>query len=434
MMSSTPGVASPAAAARPRSRIPDVVVDGVLVVIVGVATPLAMVTALEPNSRQPDALAYGLGLLIAALLFGRRRWPVGVLLASTALLIVYYQLDYPGFFPGIPLAAAIYSAAATGHLRWALAVTALFAGGPLVYRTVIDPEPLLRVLNDVVRDATLLGAFIALGEAARSRRAYSHEVMTRLQRAEAERERVAQELKVAHLVQQQFLPDELPDLIGWRVAAFYRPAREVGGDFYDLTLLPEGKVGIAIGDVTDKGAPAALVMATTQALLRSEAQRVESPAEVLGHVNDVLVPNTPSKMFVTCLYLVLEPESGRVRFANAGHNLPYLDEGDAISELRATGMPLGLFPSSPYEESQAILPPGSRLLLYSDGVTEAHNGAREMFGNPRLEKVIENCARSENITDLILAELEHFVGDRWEQEDDITLVALERVAGNPQGA
>jgi serine phosphatase RsbU (regulator of sigma subunit) len=433
-MASSPVESSPSAATRARSRLPPIVVDGVLVVIVGVATPLAMATALEPNSREPDAFAYGLGVLIAALLFWRRRSPVGVLLASTALLTLYYQLDYPGFFPGIPLAAAIYSAAATGHLRWALAVTAFFAGGPLIFRTLVDPEPLLRVLNDVVRDATLLGAFIALGEAARSRRAYSDEVTNRLERAEAERERVAQELKVAHLVQQQFLPDELPDLPGWRVAAFYRSAREVGGDFYDLTMLPEGKVGIAIGDVTDKGAPAALVMATSQALLRSEARRVESPAEVLGRVNDVLVPNTPSKMFVTCLYLVLEPDSGRVRFANAGHNLPYLEEAGAISELRATGMPLGLFPSSPYEEVRATLPPGSRLLLYSDGVTEAHNAAREMFGNPRLEKVIENCARSESITDSILIELEHFVGKSWEQEDDITLVALERLAGNERGA
>ena len=428
-MPSIPVEARPPVSPR-RTRIPDVVVDGVLVVIVGVATPLAMATALEPNSREPDAFAYGLGLLIATLLFWRRRWPVAVLLASTVLLILYYQLDYPGFFPGIPLAAAIYSASAAGHLRWALAVTTLFAGGPLVFRTLIDPEPLLRVLNDVVRDATLLGAFIALGEAARSRRAYSEEVANRLQRAEDERERVAQELKVAHLVQQQFLPDELPDLAGWRVAAFYRSAREVGGDFYDFTMLPGGEVGIAVGDVTDKGAPAALVMATTQALLRSEALRVESPSAVLGHVNDVLVPNTPSKMFVTCFYLVLEPESGQVRFANAGHNLPYLGGGDGVSELRATGMPLGLFPHSPYEEFRGVLQPGSRLLLYSDGVTEAHNGAGEMFGNPRLEKVIENCAGSEDITGAILAELFHFVGDHWEQEDDITLVALERRGGN----
>lgn len=137
-------------------------------------------------------------------------------------------------------------------------------------------------------------------------------------------------------------------------------------------------------------------------------------------------------MFVTCLYIVLDPDSGHVRFANAGHNLPYLDEQSGISELRVTGMPLGLMPQSGYEEGHAILPPGSRLVLYSDGVTEAHNGAREMFGNPRLAKVIQSCARSEGMTDAIPTQLKLFVGDGWEQEDDITLVTLERVVtGSP---
>jgi serine phosphatase RsbU (regulator of sigma subunit) len=227
-------------------------------------------------------------------------------------------------------------------------------------------------------------------------------------------------------VQQQFVPDELPDLAGWRVAAFYRSAREVGGDFYDFTMLPGGEVGIAIGDVTDKGAPAALVMATTQALLRSEALRVESPSAVLGHVNDVLVPNTPSKMFVTCFYLVLEPESGRVRFANAGHNLPYLGGGDGVSELRATGMPLGLFPHSPYEEFRGVLQPGSRLLLYSDGVTEARGGrnGQEQFGPERLVNLMTGCHRmpaaalAERIEQVTCDWLGH--GDH----DDIAVLAL----------
>lgn len=224
-------------------RIPGVAREGALVVVVAVATALAMATASEPSSREPDALAYGLGLLIAGLLFFRRRRPVAVLLSSATILTFYFQLDYPGFFPGILLAAAIYTAAATGHLRWALAVTALFAGGPLIYRTLVDPEPLLRVVNDVVGDTVLLAAFNLLGEAVRSRRAYAAEVAERLERAEAERERVAEELKMAHLVQQQFLPDELPELPGWHVAAFYRSAREVGGDFYDFSALPGGKIG-----------------------------------------------------------------------------------------------------------------------------------------------------------------------------------------------
>jgi serine phosphatase RsbU (regulator of sigma subunit) len=251
-------------------------------------------------------------------------------------------------------------------------------------------------------------------------------VAERIRRAESERERVARELTVARLVQEQFLPTELPDLPGWSVAAFYRSAREVGGDFYDFTAMPEGRIGIAVGDVTDKGAPAALVMATTQGLLRADAPRLVAPSDVLGRVNDVLVANTPEAMFVTCLYILLEPATGRIRFANAGHNLPYLSTPEGVVELRATGMPLGLMPGIIYEEVEAVLPARSRLLLHSDGLAEAHNGDREMFGFPRLIKVVENCPRNESLIEAALAELDRFVGPDWDQEDDITLVTLER--------
>jgi serine phosphatase RsbU (regulator of sigma subunit) len=279
-----------------------------------------------------------------------------------------------------------------------------------------------------LRDAAQFGAVISLGWAIRSRRAYAAEVSERLRRAEAERERVAEELKVASLVQQQFLPEELPDIPGWRIAAFYRSAREVGGDFYDLTTLPDGKVGITIGDVTDKGAPAALVMATTQGLLRSEAQRLASPCEVLGNVNDVLVVNTPSKMFVTCLYMVLDPASGHLVYANAGHNLPYMKTDEGVSELRVTGVPLGLMPGMTYEEKHVTVSPSTLLLLHSDGLAEAHNDDREMLGFPRIIKVMEGVEANEKLIDELLAELDGFVVPDWEQEDDITLVTLERTA------
>ena len=167
--------------------------------------------------------------------------------------------------------------------------------------------------------------------------------LVRRQEAEARsRERIEQELRVATTIQQNFLPRELPDLPGWDVSAYYRPAREVGGDFYDFIELPEGHIGIVIGDVTDKGVPAAMVMAATRSVLRASAQRVVSPGEVLGRVNDLMCPDMPAKMFVTCLYGVLEPITGRFTFANAGHNLPYVRTGDGSAELRATGMPLGL--------------------------------------------------------------------------------------------
>src|SRR3954471_16106591 len=137
--------------------------------------------------------------------------------------------------------------------------------------------------------------------------------LVRQQEAEVrDRERIEQELKVATLIQQNFLPKELPDLSGWQVAAYYRPAREVGGDFYDFIELDEDKLGIVIGDVTDKGIPAAMVMAATRSVLRASAQRLMAPGEVLERVNELLVPDMPEKMFVTCFYAVLERETGKV--------------------------------------------------------------------------------------------------------------------------
>ncbi|CAN5630543.1 hypothetical protein BH20ACT23_BH20ACT23_01640 [soil metagenome] len=402
------------------------VFDVALVVVVWAAISITISAAREPGTRDIDALAYGLGLLMATLLFGRRRWPLGTLLATAVVLSVYFNLNYPGFVPAVPFAVPLYTVAAAGGTRWALGVSVLWVGGPFLYRLFADPEPVARVVNDTLRDGAFFAVIVLLGVATRSRRAYEAEVGGRLQRAEDESERVAEELKVARLVQQQFLPDELPDLPGWRIAAFYRSAREVGGDFYSFVELPTGEMGLAIGDVTDKGAPAALVMATTQGLLGAEAPRVASPSTALERMNEVLVLNTPEKMFVTCLYMVLDPTTGRLRFANAGHNLPYLSNGEGVSELRATGMPLGLMPGSSYELQDAVVPPGTRLLLHSDGLAEAHNADGDMFGFPRVIKVMENCRREDDLIESLLAELDSFTGPNWEQEDDITLVTVER--------
>ncbi|MDQ3767757.1 MAG: SpoIIE family protein phosphatase [Actinomycetota bacterium] len=241
------------------------------------------------------------------------------------------------------------------------------------------------------------------------------------------RERIEQELRVATLIQQQFLPKELPELGGWHVAAHYRPAREVSGDFYDFIELPDGRVGIVAGDVTDKGVPAALVMATTRSILRGEATHYLSPGQVLERVNDLLVPDIPAQMFVTCLYGVLDPSSGRLQYANAGHNLPYVSTEDGgVVELRARGMPLGLMPGMIYEEKEATLLPGQTVLLHSDGLAEAHNDDREMFGFPRVMTLMENTTGGDELIDVLLTELDRFRGTVAEQEDDITLVALQR--------
>jgi serine phosphatase RsbU (regulator of sigma subunit)/anti-sigma regulatory factor (Ser/Thr protein kinase) len=251
--------------------------------------------------------------------------------------------------------------------------------------------------------------------------------LVREQEAEVrQRERIEQELRVAQLIQQQFLPHELPDLPGWRVAAYYGPAREVGGDFYDFIQLPDDHIGIVVGDVTDKGVPAALVMATTHSVLRAEAPRLVAPSEVLTRVNELLVDEMPAHMFVTCLYAVLDPSTGRLRYANAGHNVPYVGAGGEVSELRATGMPLGLLPGMQYEEKEATLAPGETVLLHSDGLAEAHDPDRQMFGFPRVAALTGEAPDGEALIDRLLKELQEFTGAGWEQEDDITLVTLQR--------
>ena len=254
--------------------------------------------------------------------------------------------------------------------------------------------------------------------------------LVREQAAEAaEKERLAQELRVATLIQQQFLPRELPRLPEWQIAAFYGPARAVGGDFYDFVELPDGRIGIAVGDVTDKGVPAALVMARTHSVLRAEASRLSSPGEILSRANDLLVPEMPARMFVTCLFAVLDPATGRIVIANAGHNLPFVRSGGTVTEIRATGMPLGLLPGIRYEEVEGTIAPDSNVLLYSDGLVEAHDPDREMFGFDRLRDALVVDDAGSELLDRLLETLRTFTGPDHEQEDDITLVTLRRSAG-----
>ena len=245
----------------------------------------------------------------------------------------------------------------------------------------------------------------------------------------AEREVLEQEMRVATLIQQQFLPRRLPDLPQWQIAAYYGPARAVGGDFYDFIEMRDGRIGIAVGDVTDKGVPAALVMARTHSVLRAEASRSDSPGEILARANDLLEPEMPARMFVTCLFAILDPATGRIVMANAGHNLPYIRTDEGVVELRATGMPLGLMPGLRYEETEGVIAPGSNVLLYSDGLVEAHDPGHEMYGFPRLRQEMAVDDAGSELLDRLLDTLRRFTGPDWEQEDDITLVTLHRASG-----
>jgi serine phosphatase RsbU (regulator of sigma subunit)/predicted ester cyclase len=251
----------------------------------------------------------------------------------------------------------------------------------------------------------------------------------RLEEEARERERVEQELRVARRIQQASLPKAVPVLESWQITPFYQPAREVGGDFYDFHLFSEGRLGLVVGDATGKGVPAALVMATTCGMLRLAAQSPSSPGETLQRLNEALFTSIPPNMFVTCFYGVLNPESGLLTYANAGHDLPYLRRrGGACEELRARGMPLGLMPGMSYEEKEIELDAGEAALFYSDGLVEAHDFKGEMFGFPRLRALVAEHAEERSLEETLLEELYYFVGEGWEQEDDITLLTLRRSA------
>lgn len=250
-----------------------------------------------------------------------------------------------------------------------------------------------------------------------------------VERQEADRTRresVEQELSVARRIQRELLPREVPQPQGWAFTVHYEPAREVGGDFYDFYNLGPRRMGIAVGDVTDKGMPAALVMASCRTVLRGTAlgALVLTPGGVLAQANGLLVGDIPRGMFITCLFGILELDTGRFWFANAGHNPPQHRHRDGSSEVRARGMPLGLMAGMDYEEMEVVLQPGDGLILSSDGVTESRNPTGEMFGFDRLSETISMASRG--AIETLLAAQSEFVGKNWVQEDDITLVEITR--------
>ena len=299
--------------------------------------------------------------------------------------------------------------------------------GKAIFISLWESEQAMKRSDELMRPlrAELTGAFAA------NRVDVEHyEVGETLTQEIRERELVEQELEVARSIQQASLPREVPQREGWQISPFYRPAREVGGDFYDFHLLHDDRLGIVVGDATGKGVPAALVMSTTCGMLQAVSQTLDTPfpGEVLSRVNETLFARIPANMFVTCFYAILDPLSGSLRYANAGHDLPYRWRGGDAHELRATGRPLGLMPGMSYEENEIVLDPGEGVFFYSDGLVEAHDQKGEVFGFPRLRELVGEHGEERSLGDFCLEELYSFVGEGWEQEDDITLLTLRRSA------
>jgi serine phosphatase RsbU (regulator of sigma subunit)/pSer/pThr/pTyr-binding forkhead associated (FHA) protein len=242
-----------------------------------------------------------------------------------------------------------------------------------------------------------------------------------------EKHRLDTEIEIARNIQSNLLPKSAPAIPGHQVAYFNRPSREVGGDYFDVVAIGDAR-GIAIADVAGKSIGAALLMSNLQALLRSTAPQLDSPGEVLGRMNADLAERVGEGRFVTAVYLVLRPETGRAAYANAGHNPPFLVTASGeTSQLEVSGLPLGILPESQYATFEVALGPGDVLALYSDGVTDAVNPAGERFEEERLAAVLResSAGTASEILDAVLLEVDTF-REEAALPDDLTLVVLKR--------
>ncbi|MBN1312487.1 MAG: GAF domain-containing protein [Anaerolineae bacterium] len=250
-----------------------------------------------------------------------------------------------------------------------------------------------------------------------------------LQASQAERNRLEQELQVAHQIQASFIPDAPPQEIGWQMAATWRAARQVSGDFYDFIPLREDLWGLVIADVADKGVPAALFMAMCRTLLRASAINRTSPAETLMRANTLIFDDSRTDLFVTMFYVVWDPVTGEVIFSSAGHNpmLHIREEDHEIVELRTKGIALGILPRIRLKEHRVTLAPGDILLAYTDGLTEAMRTNYEEWGLDRLKARLKQVSDQtvQQIIDEVLSEVDAFVGDA-PQSDDLTMWVLKR--------
>lgn len=242
----------------------------------------------------------------------------------------------------------------------------------------------------------------------------------------AQKERLERELELARGVQQRMLPRTFPEIPGYKFASTYRPAREVGGDFYDAFLLDDDHFAIAVGDVSDKGMPAALYMALTRSLLRAEGTRARSPRATLARVNQLLIELGERDMFVTVFYGIVERSSGLLTYCRAGHDRPFLLRDGRVSELRGDGMALGLVGGSRLQLSEETVPlaPGDRLLLYSDGLSDVVSTDGEMFDKDRLAALVRGqTAAPAELCRTLFDALSAFQGEAA-QYDDMALLVL----------
>jgi len=222
----------------------------------------------------------------------------------------------------------------------------------------------------------------------------------------------------ARQIQQTLIPQKLPDLAGYKVETFYKPLREVGGDYFDVIELPGNRTLFAVADVSGKGMAAALLAANIQALVRSIVSVEVNPLELARQIDKHLSRYTPSDRFATAVFIVLSRDSGELTYVNAGHNAPIVFNSGSTTELEATGMPLGLFPEAAYEARTTLLSPGSGLLVFTDGLTDSISGQ-----NPE-DRLRDALTGSSART---MSNLKSLVDPKF-NDDDITILLVKRVA------
>jgi sigma-B regulation protein RsbU (phosphoserine phosphatase) len=253
----------------------------------------------------------------------------------------------------------------------------------------------------------------------------------RLRSEDIERLRMEREMDIGREMQRSLLPAEYPRLPGYEFAVLYQAARQVGGDFYDFCRVggPDGKLGLIIGDVSGKGVPAALFMAMCRTNIRAAVLSGRSPSEALKRANELILKDSRSDVFLTAVCALLTPQTGRLTYANGGHNRPFLIHAASgeVRELTARGIILGQFEEVEIEEEQIELAPRDTLILYTDGVTEAIDAGQQPFGEDRLKAVLESNIGSspEDMLSAIAEAVRSFAGEE-PQADDFAVVAVAR--------
>jgi serine phosphatase RsbU (regulator of sigma subunit)/putative methionine-R-sulfoxide reductase with GAF domain len=301
------------------------------------------------------------------------------------------------------------------------------------------PYPVLMAFPLAMKD-DVLGAFLTLDMNYASNRERRFELISGIaqqaslaiqndliNRQLIERQHLEREFQLAREIQRTFLPTETPKLIGWEVDVRWETARQVGGDFYDYFLLPDGRLAIVIADVSDKGLAASLYMAVTRTLIRATAPGTPSPARTLERVNDLLLGNSQNGLFVTVFYGVLCPETGLLTYTIAGHNPPMIlkNKTQQVSDIGKGGIAIGAMPNINLKQMEIILEEGDCLVMYTDGVTEAFNNNDDMYGNSRLKSVLSKSIGlgAFNVVENLEADINDFRGNA-SLSDDTTILAL----------